>query len=202
MVEDPNEPAFRDTIFEVLGSTLNTVQNIEVSTLGDSGILKSLEYDEQTLANSQCQLLNGVVGANACRSIGGFNVTVCVPKILGNYIGAIDDVPGCCGGACYTQTTQCRCTCQNSTGVQVRHNLFKILGRQISWDACYTPAIAAQVMNARPEFVCYDDCPMEEEIPETDLGEDIEEDLEIDVTPEIEEANATETNATAVLPAK
>ena len=40
----------------------------------------------------------------------------------------------------------------------VKHDLFKVFGRQISWNACYTPGIATNVMAARPEFGCYEGC--------------------------------------------
>ena len=45
----------------------------------------------------------------------------------------------------------------------VRHNIAKVFGRQISWKSCYSPTIARQVLDSRPEFECWDGCDMEDE---------------------------------------
>ena len=79
-----------------------------------------------------------------------------MPKVYDNYVGVAGDECGCCGGVC-AQTT-CVCGCQDGGGVLVKHDLFKVFGRQISWNACYTPGIATNVMAARPEFGCYEGC--------------------------------------------
>ena len=202
MQETEDEPSgLRETISSFLNSTYNTVQSIEIPTIpgwGEGGVLQTLTCDEETLVSAECNLLSGVKGVNVCRPLGGVNVTLCAPKVLGNYIGTPADSCGCCGGQCYTQQTQCRCACQDGRGVMVNHNLFKAFGRQVSWKACYTPTIAAQVMNARPEFTCWEGCPADVD-PDTETDYDTPEG---EVTIEESESDATDSNATEVLPAK
>ena len=177
---DPDSPGFYDRVRGILSDTLNTVQTVDVPTIGSGAVLTTIECDEITRSESGCQLLNGVQGVNVCRDIGGTQVTFCAPFVLGNYIGAVRDTCGCCGAVdengqrtgqkCQAEEKQCKCSCQEGRGILVKHDLIKLFGRQISWNACYTPTIAANVLAARSEFSCYDGC--EEAADETgDAGD-------------------------------
>ena len=192
------DPVLRDTIATFLGNTMDTVQNVDVPTLsnvfGENSTLSTLNCDEQTLASSSCNLLSGVEGVNVCRKVGGVELSVCVPKVLGNYVGARSDTCGCCGGECYTHRTECKCSCEDGSGVMVRHNIAKVFGRQISWNACYTPTVARQVLDSRPEFECYDGC--EEAQDDTDYDTPTESMTEDDA------AVLTDSNVTEAVPFK
>jgi hypothetical protein len=166
--DDPDSPGFRERVGAVLSATLNTFQNVEIPPIGSGEYLSVVECDEITIAESTCTLVGGLEGVNVCREIAGSFVTVCAPKILGNYVGANGDTCGCCGAIdelgqrteqkCMHEEETCLCGCQEGSGILVKHDLLKAFGRQISWNGCYTPTIAANVLAARAEFSCYEGC--------------------------------------------
>ena len=195
---EDTETGLRDTLAALLDTTVDTAQNVDVPALsgvfGENSTLSTVTCDAQTLASSSCNLLSGVEGVNVCRKIGlGVEVSVCAPKVLGNYIGAQSDTCGCCGGPCYSQRTECKCTCQDGDGVMVRHNIAKVFGRQVSWKACYTPTVARQVLDSRPEFECWDGCDMED---------DTDYDTPTQSVPDDEVADTIDSNVTEAVPLK
>jgi len=163
--ENPLDASLGDNIRSFLNETSNALQNIEMPTLGEGKYLQTLSCDAKTIAGAPCTLLEGVEGINVCRMIAGIELTLCAPKVFDQYIGSAGDKCGCCGGSCLSaqySNNACACSCQEGQGVLVNHNLFTIFGQQISWKGCYSPTIAANVMNARAEFSCYTGCTAEE----------------------------------------
>lgn len=142
-----------------LNSTINTFQTA-LDSFGDGSSLMALDcFSDPTVAPpTECELLGGLRGINVCRPLGGLDVTVCAPKVIDQFIGTKYDTCGCCGENCATEEVQCTCPCQDGKGVLVKHDIIKVFGRQISWNACYTPTIARSVLNAREEFTCYEGC--------------------------------------------
>lgn len=192
------EGGLRDTLSALLDSSVSTAQNADVPALanvfGENSTMATVTCDEKTLDSSGCNLLSGVEGVNVCRQIGlGIELSVCAPKVLGNYIGARSDTCGCCGGPCYTQRTECKCTCEDGAGVLVRHNIAKVFGRQVSWKACYTPTVARQVLDSRPEFECWDGCEIED---------DTDYDTPTESVPDDDGTDATDGNVTHAVPFK
>lgn len=165
---DPEEPGWGARVREAVSNSLNAVQNVQIPTLGTGALLATVECDDTTTSESECFLVGGVKGVNVCRTVAGAEVTVCVPKVLGNYVGANNDQCGCCGAMddngqrtgekCKAEEKGCLCPCQDGRGIVVKHDIVKAFGRQISWNACYTPNIAANVLASRPEFSCFDGC--------------------------------------------
>ena len=158
----------RGFIRQFINDTIEAVQDIdipEIPAIGEGNLLTTLTCDAET--SQECMLLDGVKGINICRSIGGVELTLCAPKVLGRFVGNKsncfipfwNDKCGCCGGECKNaQTAECPCKCQEGRGVLVNHNVFQVFGYQVSWKACYTPSVAVNVLNARPEFDCYTEC--------------------------------------------
>lgn len=145
-----------DRIRTFLNATKNTVENLNLPD--PTKVLKVVSCDDQTIKNAACQTVGGLNGVNICQDVAGVKVSLCTPKVFQQYIGTANDTCGCCGGPCYSETHTCQCTCQNGLGILVNHKILQFFGREFIWKGCYTPTLARQIIDARPEFTCNTDC--------------------------------------------
>lgn len=165
---DPDSPGFFDRVGAFLDSTLNGLQEVKIPTLGSGAFLTTLDCAEEVRADSACHLAAGVNGVNTCRNVASVPVTMCAPYVFDYLVGTVGDSCGPCNGETTLSVADCACPCQEGRGVRVKHNLFKVFQRQISYTACYTPNVAANVINARPEFDCDSSCVEPSDLPDTD----------------------------------
>ncbi|CAB9517140.1 expressed unknown protein [Seminavis robusta] len=156
---EPEKEGFGTAIRGFLADTFSAVQQVDIPTLGSGAVLSSVECSDEERTANACTVGANVEGQYVCRTVGELQFTMCAPKVFDIFVGGPDDTCGCCPGSDCGARSTCLCSCQEGRGVLVKHSFFKFLGRSVAWTACYTPTIATQIMQARAEFGCDDQCP-------------------------------------------